>query len=196
MDSWMPWVITRNFIRAFFPTLVLVITWNLCRNLLYLKSARTWAVTTDLVALCVVIAIRLAPPLAPALEQLKYVVDKQRLGLAAIFIALISFKLELVGLDPLLLVGGCVFCNDLSRLRRSSLPKARQLAGDFSDLAGFIILFVAALISSLRQTMDGTYSWREISVAALAILAMVFAGWWANRHPAQPFVQELGPESK
>ena len=46
----MPWTVMRNFIRAFCPTLILVINWDLWRNLGRAEPAKQWAIMTDAVA--------------------------------------------------------------------------------------------------------------------------------------------------
>lgn len=72
MDSWMPWTITRNFIRAFCPTLSLLIAWDIWRDLGHASAMQRQTLLIDAIALCAILAIRLQPPLALAWEQLKY----------------------------------------------------------------------------------------------------------------------------
>ena len=131
MDSWMPWTITRNFIRAFFPTLSLLIAWDIWRNLGHASAMQRQTLLIDAIALCAILAIRLQPPLAPAWEQLKYPFAWKRLK---------SFAVELDGhfgrrslvdgvTGPTFFSHGGVADRSGVHLLLRSLPDLQNLAG-------------------------------------------------------------------
>jgi hypothetical protein len=198
MDSFMPWRIARNFIRAFFPTLILLVGWDLWRNLGHAAPAKQLAVMTDEIALGVVIAIRLAPPLTGARVQLKYFFRWSWLGFlsaCALVIPLLFHKV--IHPDPSqgLLLVTYAFYNDVFRVCKLPLEdwewRFRSIYATWGIVAG---LFSDA-VSSLAQLLRGTSPWREALNGAVLILILIavfaFQRWAQGRvHP--PVIQELG----
>ena len=196
MDSWMPWTITCNFVRSFSPTLVLVISGDLCRNLFYLRPIRTWAVATDAIALCVVSSIRLLPPLLPVRAQMKYVFDKYYIGATLVFAALSSPKTPAIPMNVFFVAAGFALCNDLARICKISFEDAELLLHRFYWAAGIVIFLTYFLASSVIQMAKGTFIWRDLLAqgftVALLILILAIIKWWANGREPIPHIQELG----
>lgn len=196
MDSWMPCLITRNFIRAFTPTLVLVIAWDLCRNLFYMGPARMWAVAADVIALSIVIAIRLVPPLSAAREQIRFFFHKSHFGFACIYIALFSANSFANPTSMLLLSAGYALCNDLSWVCKISREDAELAIHRFYWGIFIVVFFVYCLASSIAQLAKGTFVLKNLLSEALAgavlILILAFIKWWGNGREPIPHIQELG----
>jgi hypothetical protein len=202
MDSWMPWTITRNFIRAFFPTLSLLIAWDIWRNLDHVSAMQRPTLFIDALALCAILAIRLQPPLAPAWEQLKYPFAWKQLKY--------PFRLSLIGilgvgpllmalLDPLsfpmeglLTVVGYIFYCDLSRTCKISLEDAAKHVYLVYAIVGGSGWIVWNIVSSFREI--GRFQWRDALPVAIFFLVLIavsaFQGWGEWGEPL-PHIQEL-----
>ena len=206
MESWMPWKITCNFIRAFFPTLSLLIAWDIWRNLGHASAMQRQTLLIDAIALCAILAIRLQPPLAPAWEQLKYPFAWKQLKH--------PFRLSLMGflgvgallmtlLDPLsclmegsLTVVGYIFCCDLSRTCKISLEGAVihvYLVYAIVGGSGWIVWSIWSIVSSFREM--GRFPWNDALFLAIFLLipTAIFAfKWWGEWGETLPHIQELG----
>lgn len=198
MDSWMPWTVVRNFIRAFSPTLILAITWDLWRNLSHSSSMNSWAVITDGVSLGTVASVRLVPPLAGAHEQLKYYLrwKWEALIASSIFLALLLFHRlpHLSALDILLALTGCAFYADLSRACRIDIELSRKTAA-IAFVYGAITAFVSDTVSSIARIREGTFPWRDamyFTVLMIVLLAILGLKWWGQGREKLPEIQELG----
>ncbi len=203
MDSYMPWTVVRNIVRGFSPTLFLLIIWDLWRNLMHAASTRQLGIVADIVALGVVAAIRLAPPLAPAREQVKRVFS---LSWAAFFGALF-FLVPLMfhkrsGADlqeGLLLASGYAFYIEMSHLCRTTPREIQRLIGALClTFASVCLAFaiVSTLVygtASLLWDMIHGSSMELSAVILILIIPGVFSllsRWFAKRMP-DPVVQAL-----
>lgn len=206
MDSWMPWKITRNLIRAFFPTLSLLIAWDIWGNLGHASAMQRQTLLIDAIALCSILVIRLQPPLAPAWEQLKYPFAwKQlkhpfRLGLMSI---LGVGALWMTLLDPLsflmegsLTVVVYIFYCDLSRTCKISLEGAAiqvYLAYAIVGGSGWIVWSTWSIVSSFREM--GRFPWSDALFLAIFLLIPIAISafkWWGEWGEPLPHIQELG----
>jgi len=199
MDSWMPWTIVRNFIRAFSPTLVVVIIWDMWRNLSHSPSVTWLAVMIDAVALGVIIAIRLAPPLTGLREQLKgYLHWKwEALIAGSIIVALlVSHKLpHFVPRNVLLGLAGCAFYADLARTCGIDHETSQKTIRAVCVAYGIVRGFVSDTASSIAQIREGTFPWRDamyFMVLVIVLLAILGFKWWGEGHEPLPEIQELG----
>jgi hypothetical protein len=203
MDSWMPWTITRNFIRAFFPTLSLLIAWDIWRNLGHASAMQRQTLLIDAIALCAILAIRLQPPLAPVWEQLKYPFAWKRLkyplrlslmgilGVGALWMALLdplSFLME----GSLTVVGYIFYC-DLSRTCKISLEGAAIHVYLVYAIVGGSGWIVWSIVSSFREV--GRFPWRDalsLAIFLLILIAISAFKWWGERGEPLPHIQEPG----
>lgn len=200
MDSWMPWKITCNFIRAFFPTLSLLIAWDIWRNLGHASAMQRQTLFIDAIALCVILAIRLQPPLAPAWEQLKYPFAWKQLKYPfrlSLICTLGVGPLLMVFLDPLfspmeglLTVVGYIFYCDLSRSCKISLEDAAKHVYLVYAIVGGSGWIVWSIVSALRE-MD-TFPWRDALFLPIFLLAISAFHWWGKWGEPLPHIQELG----
>jgi hypothetical protein len=194
MDSWMPWTVTRNFIRAFCPTLSLLIAWDIWRNLGHASAMQRQTLLIDAIALCAIFAIRLQPPLAPAWKQLKY---PFRLSLMCI-LGVGPFLMVL--LDPLffpmeglLTVVGYIFYCDLSRTCKISLEDTAKHVYLVYAIVGGSGWIVWIIVSSLKEM--GTFPWRDalfLAIFLLVLIAISAFRWWGEWGGPLPHIQELG----
>lgn len=206
MDSWVPWKITCNFIRAFFPTLSLLIAWDIWRNLGHASAMQRQTLLIDAIALCSILAIRLQPPLAPAWEQLKYPFAWKQLKH--------PFWLSLMGilgvgawlmtlLDPLsflmegsLTVVMYIFYCDLSRTCKISLEGAAihvYLVYAIVGGSGWIVWSIWSIVSSFREM--GRFPWSDALFLAIFLLIPIAISafhWWGEWGEPLPHIQELG----
>jgi hypothetical protein len=203
MESWMPWKITCNFIRAFFPTLSLLIAWDIWRNLGHASAMQRQTLLIDAIALCAIFAIRLQPPLAPAWEQLKYPFAwKQlkypfRLSLMCI-LGVGPFLMVL--LDPiffpmegLLTIVGYIFYCDLSRTCKISLEDAAKHLYLVYAIVGGSGWILWIIVSSLKEM--GTFPWRDalfLTIFFLVLIAVCVFKWWGEWDGPISHIQELG----
>ena len=199
MDSWMPWTVVRNFIRAFSPTLVVVVIWDMWRNLSHSFSLTWPAVTIDAVALGAIIAIRLAPPLTALRQQLKgYLHWKwEALIAGSIFVALLLFRKVPHFAPPNVLLGlaGCAFYADLARTCRIEYETSKKAIRAVWVAYGIIYGFVSDAASSIAQIREGTFPWRDaMYFMLLMIVLLVILGlkWWGQGYQSLPEIQELG----
>jgi hypothetical protein len=203
--DWLPWRFARSFVRAFCPTLIVLLSWDLWRNLGHASAARPWAVTTDVLALGAVLALRLASPLAPALAQLQYFVPLSSDGLYRLLILLASLALDIIThssfLDPWLLVAAYALSVDVSRVRKVPVENvdprisltflAFGIAGAFLVRAALVLILVA----------QGTGQWRAFLRDSPGVLMMVallaLLMWWGQKRKWQqtdkrdPVVEDL-----
>ncbi|HLK06430.1 MAG TPA: hypothetical protein VKV30_00750 [Candidatus Angelobacter sp.] len=205
MDSWMPWTITRNFIRAFFLTLLLLIAWDFWRNLGHSASMQRQTLLIDAIAFCTILAIRLQPPLAPAWEQLKYPFAWKQLkypfrlswmgilGVVGLLMALMDpDKLSFLTKGPLTVVGYIFYC-DLSRTCKISLEDAEKhvdLVHTLVGVSGWIIWSIASSIGEM-----GRFSWRDVLFLAIFFLVLIGMSafkWWGEWDGPISHIQELG----
>jgi hypothetical protein len=195
MDSWMPWRITCNFIRAFFPTLGLLICWDTWRNLSHGPPRNQVAITADVVALGVVFAIRLALPLTLAREQVKHLF-RWSAGLAMMLAMVLStiHNSKVDHKDVLLLIAGYAVCCDLARTCKISPDDAERKINFVYTTMAFLAVFVSAMASSFRQTWEGTLPPRDAWLSAILIhtLLIIFAvKWWGGGYESIPHIQTL-----
>ncbi len=198
MDSSMPWIIARNFVRAFAPTLAVVILWDLARNLSHLSTTPRWAAVSDGVALGVVIAIRLAPPSKGLREQLmEYMRWKwEALFGASILLTLLLFH-KLPQSDPLdILLGlaACAFYADLARVCRIEYETSRKTIRAICVAYGFIAALLSGVVSSVAQIREGAFPREDLAYFVLTLVVLVILGfkWWGQGAEPSPVVQELG----
>ncbi|HEX7289226.1 MAG TPA: hypothetical protein VF532_23780 [Candidatus Angelobacter sp.] len=191
MNDWAPWRITCNLVRAFFPTLSILLCWDLCRNLTQATPAKPLSIMTDAVALGAVLAVRLAR-FAGAREQIKQIFHwspASGLGICALLVLLLRNPL-----DALLAAAGYVLYADISRVCKLSRRQAVQ-AVEFICIACAISAGVASnLVSGLEQIRQGTFSWqdgRDFAVLILILAGILVLGWrWRGREEL-PVIQEL-----
>jgi hypothetical protein len=186
--DWLPGRFARNFIRAFCPTLIVLLSWDLWRNLGHAASARQWAVTTDVMALGAVLVLRLAPPLAPALDQLQYFFPLSSDGLFRLLILLAPLALEIITpslWDPWLLVVAYALSVDVSRVRKVPVddqdPRISLTYLSFVIVPTSLVIAVSVLILIAR----GTAQWRDVLRNTAGVLIMVallaLLIWWGHK---------------
>lgn len=202
---WLPWRFARNSVRAFCPTLIVLLSWDLWRNLSHAAAARPWAVTTDVIALGAVLALRLAPPLAPALDQLQYFFPLSSDGLFRLLILLAPSALDIIThssfWEPWLLVAAYALSVDVSRVRKVPVENvdprislaylALGVAGAFLVRAALVLILIAR----------GTAQWRAVLRDSPGVLMMVallalLIWWgqkrrWAQTGKRDPVVEDL-----
>jgi hypothetical protein len=203
MDSWMPWTVMRNFIRAFCPTLILVINWDLWRNLGRAEPAKQWAIMTDAVAFGVVLAIRLSPPLAGMGEQLKSLFQAPWVGWFVI--GLVLGPLLFPGIMPhdfqhkLLPVAGYAFCGDIARVCKIDYEQSKRSLRFIYTAYGIFAGFASQVISYVEQIREGTFPWRDaLSLTAFLLLLIAISAfkWWGEWDGPISHIQELGLNRK
>jgi len=202
--DWLPWRFARNFVRAFCPTLIVLLSWDLWRNLNYATAARQWTVTMDFIALGTVLAIRLQPPLAPALDQLQYFFPLSSDGLYRLLILLAPLALDIITKsslwDPWLLVVAYALSVDVPRVRKVPVddvdPRIRLTYLAFSVACAFLVKVLA-----LIWIAPGRTQWRGILRDSAGVLMMVallalLIWWgqkrkWAQRSKRDPVVEDM-----
>jgi hypothetical protein len=199
MDSWMPWTITRNFIRAFCPTLILLIGWDMWRNVGHAGPAKQWAVMTDAVAFGIVMAIRLSPPLMGMGEQLKFLFQSPWVGWFMVGMVLGPLLLPgIVSFDfrhKLSLMAGCVFCTDIARVCKIDYEQSRRSLKYIFIAYGIIAGFVSQVVSYVSEMWEGTFPWRDALFLAMFLLVLIAISafkWWGEWDGPLPDIQELG----
>jgi hypothetical protein len=203
--DWLPWRFARSFVRAFCPTLIVLLSWDLWRNLGHASAARPWAVTTDLLALGAVLALRLAPPLASALDQLQYFFPLSSDGLYRLLILLAPLALDIIThslfWDPWLLVAAYALSMDVSRVRKVSVenedPRISLTYLALGVAGAFLVRAALVLIPIAR----GTGQWRAVLRDSSGVLMMVallaLLMWWGQKRKWQqkdkrdPVVEDL-----
>lgn len=202
--DWLPWRFVRNFVRAFCPTLIVLLSWDLWRNLDHAAAARQWAVITDFIALGAVLALRLQPPLAPALDQLQYFFPLSSDGLYRLLILLAPLALDIITKswlwDPWLLVVAYALSVDVPRVRKVPVddvdPRMSLTYLAFSVACAFL---VRALV--LIRIASGRAQWRAILRDSAGVLMMVallalLMWWgqkrkWAQTSKREPVVEDM-----
>jgi len=185
--DWLPWRFARNFVRAFCPTLIVLLSWDLWRNLNYAAVARQWAVTMDFIALGAVLAVRLQPPLAPALDQLQYFFPLTSDGLYRLLILLAPLALEIIMKslwNPWLLVVAYALSVDVCRVRKVPVddedPRI-SLTYLALSVAGVFLMWALVLI----RIAPGRAQWRDILRDSAGVLMMVallaLLIWWGQK---------------
>ena len=181
--DWLPWRFVRSFVRAFCPTLIMLLSWDLWRNLGHAAAARHWAVITDVIALGAVLALRIAPPLAPALDQLQYFFPLSSDGLYRLLILLPPLALEIVTdssfWDPWLLVAAYVLSVDVSRVRKVPEEDPR-ISLTFLALGVFWSV-VPALILTARGTEQSRFVLRDSSSVLMTVAVVALLMWWGHK---------------
>lgn len=195
MDSWMPWTIARNFIRGFFPTLGLLICWDLWRNLGHGPPRNQVSIAADVVALGVVFAIGFAPPLLLARDQLRHFFQwSAGLGLIVAVLLLTFFSSKVDHKDSLLMIAAYAFYTDLGRICKISPNDVRKKVDFVYKALVFLAVFVSALAAFIRQVWEGTSSPRDQWFAIILIPALIIilaAKWWAGGFEQMPHIQTL-----
>lgn len=199
MDSWMPWTIARNFVRAFSPTLVVVIVWDLWRNLSHLSTTTGWTVVSDTAALGVIIAIRLAPPIEGLREQVTaYLRWKWEARFAsAVLLALVFFDVmeRPNPLDVLLGFAAWALYADLARVCRIEFETSKKVIKAIGIACGVLTYVLSGVVSSVAQIREGTFPWRDViylMVLVLIVTVVLALKWWGQASQPLPVVQELG----
>ncbi|HEY2170366.1 MAG TPA: hypothetical protein VGJ30_12120 [Candidatus Angelobacter sp.] len=166
----------------------MLLSWDLWRNLGHAASARQWAVTTDVMALGAVLVLRLAPPLAPALDQLQYFFPLSSDGLFRLLILLAPLALEIITpslWDPWLLVVAYALSVDVSRVRKVPVddqdPRISLTYLSFVIVPTSLVIAVSVLILIAR----GTAQWRDVLRNTAGVLIMVallaLLIWWGHK---------------
>jgi len=189
----LPWRFARSFVRAFCPTLIVMLSWDLWRNLGHAGVARPWALTTDVLALVAVLALRLAPPLAPALDQLQYFFPLSFDGLYRLLILLALPALDIIThssfLDPWLLVAAYALSMDVSRVRKVPVENedprisltylALGVVGAFLVRAALVLILIAQGMGHWRAVLRDSAG--ILMIAALLALLL----WWGQKRKWQ-----------
>jgi hypothetical protein len=191
----------------FFPTLSLLIAWDIWRNLGHASAMQRQTLLIDASALCAILAIRLQPPLAPAWEQLKYPFAWKQLkypfrlslmgilGVGALWMALLdplSFLME----GSLTVVGYIFYC-DLSRTCKISLEGAAIHVYLVYAIVGGSGWIVWSIVSSFKEM--GRFPWRDalfLAIFLLILIAISVFQWWGEWDEPLPHIQELGLNRK
>ena len=203
MDPWMPWTITCNFIRTFCPTLILVINWDLWRNVGHVGPAKQWAIMTDAVAFGVVLAIRLSPPLAGMREQLKSLFHAPWVGWFVV--GMVLAPLLSPGIMPhdfqhkLLPVAGYAFCGDMARVCKIDYEQSRRSISLIYISYGIVVGFASQVVSYAEQIREGTFPWSDALFLAMFLLVLISISafkWWGAWNGPIPHIQELGLNRK
>jgi hypothetical protein len=195
----MPWIITCNFIRAFCPTLILVINWDLWRNLDHAGPAKQWAIMTDAVAFGVVLAIRLSPPLTGIREQLKSLFHAPWVGwfVIGLLLAPLLFPETMSHgfWEELLPVAGYAFCADMARVCKIDYEQSKRSIRFIYTAYGIIAGFASQVVSYAAQIWEGTFPWRDALFLAMFLLVLISISafkWWGEWNGPIPHIQELG----
>jgi hypothetical protein len=187
--DWLSWRFVRSFVRSFCPTLIVLLSWDLWRNLGHAAAARQWAVTTDIIALGAVLALRLAPPLAPALDQLQYFFPLSSDGLYRLLILLAPLALDIIThsslWDPWFLATVYALSVDASRVRKVPAEDPRiSLTLLAFGVAGTFLPRTLLLIA------QGTAEWRAVLRDSAGVLMMVallaLLIWWGHKRRWSP----------
>jgi len=203
MNSFAPWRIARNFVRAFFPTLILLLSWDLWRRLKHVAPATRLALMTDAIALGIVLFIRLTSPLKQTRKQLKYffrLSDNSFVAASIIFPFVISFKPTSANRqDALLLLVVCALFADIVRVCKIRIGIS---FGSVCLIGGSLGLFayeISTLISWLGQEREDVAKWSNTLTCAANILVLfilrAFANWWKEQQ-SFPTVQRLDLNSE
>jgi hypothetical protein len=195
----MPWTITRNFICAFCPTLMLLIGLDMWRNMHHAGPGNQWAIVTDAIAFIFVLAIRLSPPMAGMGEQLKSLFRAPWVGWFVV--GWVPASLLFPGIMPhdfrhgLSLVAGYAFCGDLCRVCKIDYEQSRRSVSFFCTTYGIIAGFVSQAVSYSAQIQEDTFPWRDASYLAVLLLVLIAISafkWWGEWGTPLPHIQELG----
>jgi hypothetical protein len=182
MDDWMPWKITRNFVRAFFPTLALAICWDLWRNLHYSMAAKQLAVMVDVTALAIILVVRLSPPWASARNQLHYIFNRSWTSWMVLGLVMLAFLFPgHASPDGLVWVLGYAFYADLSRVCRTDVEDAMRT---IKWIYGIIAGVASQAVFYLEQMREGAFPWRDavfVSVFLLVLAAIGTFKWWGRK---------------
>jgi hypothetical protein len=195
----LPFRVVRNFVRAFSPTLILLIGCDIWRNSTQPVAARQLAITIDVLALGVVLAMRLSPPFAGAREQLKSLFRAPWVGWIIVATAVLVPVLEKpihVSMHKLLLLCWSAFCGDLARACRFDYEIAERGVRLTVMTAPVIGAVYSAAASYWTQMREGTFPWKNAAYLAVFVLIMAAIAalrWWAEGGTEPfPLIQELG----
>src|SRR5437868_4426886 len=119
----MPWRITRNFIRAFCPTLIVLFLYDLLRNLNHSSPTRQLGLFADTLALGVVVFMKLAAPFGGMRKEFAYLFGWSfemiyRLGYVGAFLFGNRWDINLQ--KGLLLAAGYAFFADMAKVCKTS----------------------------------------------------------------------------
>jgi len=186
---WLPWRFARSFVRAFCPTLIVLLSWDLWRNLGHAAAARQWAVTTDVIALGAVLALRLAPPLAPALDQLQYFFPLSSDGLYRLLILLAPLALDIVTHSSLWdswpLVAAYVLSVDVSRIRKVPAdgedPRISLTYLGLGVAGAFLVRAALVLILIARGTVQWRACLRDSAGVLMMVALLALLMWWGQK---------------
>jgi hypothetical protein len=207
MDLFMPWRIARNFIRAFFLTLILLIGWDLWRRLNHAAEATQLAVFADVIALGVVLFIKLASPLAEFRKQLKHFYRSWDLFFwACVVLTPLVIPHEITPAsrqDGLLLLAKYAFFADTFRVCKISKRVSAYSIGFVWAMFSLAKYVIPDPVSFPGQLWERVGEWRnaltETGNFLLLIVLLILARRLKGRE-SSPVVQELGlnrsPESR
>jgi len=186
----MPWRVARNFIRAFCPTLILLLLYDLLRNLKHPSPTRALGLFADVLALGIVVFMKLAPPFGGMRKEFGYLFQGAFRGIGWLGIFLLFNNLSDVNPQKvLLLAAGYAFYADMAKVCKTSLKDAQRIVSGFVVVCGMVSFFVYGLWRICQGVipLTGLLN-RIVSVfAALAIIGLL--GWWAVRQTAASSIQ-------
>jgi hypothetical protein len=190
----MPWRIARNFIRAFCPTLIVLLLYDLLRNLNHSSPMRQLGLFADMVALGVVLFIKVAPPFGGMRKEFAHLFGWSfemiyRLGYVGTFLFGNLWHINLQ--KGLLLAAGYAFFADMAKVCKTSVEDPERVVRSAITACGIMSCFFYGLWKLCQSAIPLTGLLNEIvSVfAALAIIALL--GWWAVRQTDASTIQEL-----
>jgi len=188
--DWMPWRIACNFIRVFFPTFLLLLSWDVCRRLAHAAPATRLALCTDAIALAIVLAIRLSSPWSGLREQLRYYFfGRTWIGWMVFVCVPLTFLFPERSPESLFGLLGCVFYTDLSRVCKTDIEeRIHSIRWGYGILAW---IFSGAVV----QVLEDAFLWRDVLVLLaflLVVIAVVALKWWVEGPEPAPYIQKLG----
>lgn len=190
----MPWRVARNFIRAFCPTLIVLLLYDFLRNLNHSSATRQLGLFADTVALGVVVFIKLAAPFRGLRKEFAYLFGWSfqmiyRLGYVGAFLFGNLWGINVQ--KGLLLAAGYAFFGDMAKVCKTS-PEDSEGAVRSAILAcGIVSCFVYGLWRLCQSVIPLTGLLNVVASVSAALVIIALLGWWAVRQTGSSAVQEL-----
>jgi hypothetical protein len=190
----MPWRIARNFIRAFCSTLIVLLLYDLLRNLNHSSPTRQLGLFADAVALGVVVFVKVAPPFGGMRKEFAYLFGWSfkmiyRLGCVGAFLFGNLWDINLQ--KGLLLAAGYAFFADMAKVCKTSLEDSEGVVRRAILACGIVSCFVYGLWRLCQSVIPLTGLLNVIASMSAALVIVALLGWWAVRQSDASTIQEL-----